>query len=67
MYEDGNTSYMDFLANMAGLNIAQMEIGKRIKMFYYLTRTTLDQIPSRAFTRFDQSISNIIGKLYDTI
>lgn len=62
-----NTSYMDFLANMAGLNIAQMEIGKRIKMFYYLTRTTLDQIPSRAFTRFDQSISNIIGKLYDTI
>ena len=60
-----NTSYMDFLANMAGLNIAQMEIGRRLKMFYYLSKTNLIQTPSRVFTRFDQNISKLLGKLYD--
>lgn len=62
-----NSSYMDFLANMAGLNIAQMEIGRRIKMFYYLTKTGLSQVPSKAFTRFDQSISRLMGSLYDRL
>ena len=59
-----NTAYMDFLANMAGLNIGQMEIGRRIKMYYYLTRTRLDQVPSKIFTSFDQSISKLIYGLY---
>lgn len=62
-----NSSYMDFLANMAGLNIAQMEIGRRIKMAYYLTNTNLSQIPSKTFTRFDQSISRLMGSLYSRL
>ena len=62
-----NTSYMDFLANMAGLNIAQMEIGRRIKMYYYLSRTSLTSIPSRVYTRFDQSISKLMGRLYNRL
>lgn len=62
-----NTSYMDFLANMAGLNIAQMEIGRRIKMYYYLTKTSITQSPSRVFNRFDQSISKIMNGIYETL
>ena len=62
-----NTSYLDYLANMAGLNIAQMEIGRRVKMFYYLGTTSIVQTPSRLFTRMDQGISNIIGNLYKHI
>lgn len=62
-----NTSYMDFLANMAGLNIAQTEIGRKVKMYYYLTQTKLAQTPSRAFTRIDQSISRLMGNLYDKL
>ena len=62
-----NSSYMDFLANMAGLNIGQMEIGRRITMMYYLTQTSLKQIPSKAFTRFDQSISRLMGSLYSRL
>ena len=62
-----NTSYMDFLANMAGLNIAQMEIGRRIKMYYYLTKTDITQIPSKIHTRFDQSISKLMGKAYNLL
>lgn len=62
-----NTAYMDFLANMAGLNIGQMEIGRRIKMYYYLTRTRLDQVPSKIFTGFEQSISKAINRMYNNL
>ena len=60
-----NTAYMDFLANMAGLNIGQMEIGRRIELYYYLTRTNISQIPSRIHTKFNQSISKLMGDMYD--
>lgn len=62
-----NTSYMDYLANMAGLNLAQMEMGRKIKMYYYLTQSNISQIPSRLFTRFDQSVTRLMGRLYETI
>lgn len=62
-----NTSYMDYLANMAGLNIGQMEMGRKIKLYYYLTQTDIAQAPSRLFTKFDQSVSKIIGKLYNIL
>lgn len=62
-----NTSYMDFLANMAGLNIGQMEIGRRVRMYYYLTKTDISTFPSRIFTRFDQAISRIMGNLYEIL
>lgn len=61
-----NTAYMDFLANMAGLNVGTMAIGRRIKMYRYLTETAIKQYPSRKFTQFDRSISRLMGKLYDT-
>lgn len=60
-----NTAYMDFLANMAGLNVGQMAIGRRIQMFKYLTETALTQYPSRKFQQFDQGISTLLGSLYE--
>ena len=60
-----NTAYMDFLANMAGLNVGTMEIGRRIKMYRYLTETAITQYPSRKFTQFDQAMSKLMGGLYD--
>lgn len=59
-----NTAYMDFLANMAGLNINQMEIGRKVKMYLFLGGTRLSNIPSTLDTRFDQSVTKIIGKAY---
>jgi hypothetical protein len=61
-----NTAYMDFLANMAGLNVGTMAIGRRVKMFKYLTQTSLKQYPSRKFTQFDQRISTLMSSLYET-
>ena len=59
-----NTSYMDYLANMAGLNIAQMEGGRRIRMYYYLTKSEIKNIPSHLFTKFDQTISRLMTNTY---
>ena len=59
-----NTSYMDYLANMAGLNIAQMEAGRRIRMYYYLTKSEIKNIPSHLFTKFDQTISRLMTNTY---
>lgn len=59
-----NTSYMDYLANMAGLNIAQMEIGRRVKMYYYLAQTEVATVPSTIYTMFNQTLSKIIGGAY---
>lgn len=62
-----NTSMMDFLANMAGLNLAQMEMGRRVTMYIQLTKSRFMTTPSRIWTRFDQKISNLMNKLYNTI
>lgn len=62
-----NTAYMDFLANMAGLNVGQMAIGRRIQMFKYLTETSLVQYPSRKFQQFDRGISTLLGSLYEKL
>ena len=57
---------MDFLANMAGLNVGTMEIGRRVKMYRYLSETAITQYPSRKFNQFDQGISRLLNNLYDT-
>lgn len=62
-----NTAYMDFLANMAGLNIAQMEVGRRIAMVYYLSQNFVSNSASSVFRKFDQGVSKLIGKIYRTI
>lgn len=62
-----NTAYMDFLANMAGLNIAQMEVGRRMNMVIYLSQTYVSYTLSSIHKRFDQTISRLIGKLYNIL
>lgn len=59
-----NTAYMDFLANLSGLNINDMEVGRKIVMYYYLKSANVKNIPSRIFTQLDQGISRAIGNLY---
>ena len=59
-----NTSYIDFLANMAGLNVGQSGITRSAELWNHLQLTRISQLPSRAFGRFEQSISKLIGNLY---
>ena len=62
-----NTSYQDFLANMAGLNIGQMEMGRRIKMYYNLTQTYIGTDTANLYTKLENKVSNLVGKLYDIL
>ena len=62
-----NTAYMDYLANMAGLNVCQMEWGRKAKLYYYLAKSDAAQIPARLFTTFDQAVSRILGKIYTNL
>lgn len=59
-----NTAYMDFLANMAGLNVGQMEMGRRISMAWMLGKGSTDRLISGTFNKFSQSISRIEGYFY---
>ena len=59
-----NTAMMDFLSNMAGLNVADTEIGRRIKMLGYLTTSDLSRMPSNIWNKFDTKISNLMSGLY---
>ena len=49
---------------MAGLNIAQMEVGRRITMLYYLTPSMSAEAGSTLFNKFDQGVTKLIGKMY---
>ena len=62
-----NTSYMDFLANMAGLNIGKMEIGRRVEMTYYLSNSAVSLAPSTVFTKFDQGLTNMMANMYNIL
>lgn len=62
-----NTAMMDYLANMSGLNLAQMEMGRRTGLYLNLMGANIRNLPSRAWSRFDQSISNLMGRLYKII
>ena len=59
-----NTAMMDYLSNLAGLNIADVDLGRQIKMLGYLSWNTLLDSPSTIWNRFDNSIQNAIATLY---
>jgi hypothetical protein len=60
-----NTAYMDFLANMSGINIAQMEPFRQIQMFVNLSKEYFWQTPNRMITGLDQLISRKIYSMWD--
>lgn len=62
-----NTAYMDYLANLCGLNIAQMELGRKVYMWGYLTAGGVSGIFSSFKTRFDNAISGLIGNVYNVL
>jgi hypothetical protein len=59
-----NTAYMDFLANISGLNVGQMQMGRRLKMYYYMTKASVARVPSTAYTSLEQNLTNVLGWLY---
>ena len=60
-----NTEMLDFLANLAGLNIAGEELNRKTKMVFYLTGNQLKRTPANIYNFFSNGISNIIRSFYE--
>ena len=58
---------MDFLANLAGLNIADVDLGRRLEMFKVITTQDFTNLPSRVWNKFDNKINNFIANIYNRL
>lgn len=60
-----NTSMMDYLANLAGMNLADEQIGRSARMLVQLAAgTTAPSIVNDVYNKFDLGIANLIKILY---
>lgn len=59
-----NTAMMDYLANLAGFNLANEEMLRSVKMLMKLGDNTFSQAGNDIYNRFDREIANMIKKLY---
>ena len=62
-----NTAYQDYLANMAGLNIAQMEVGRKALMYTYLVGNRIGSEGSMMMNKLNTGVSRAIYNLYKRI
>ena len=61
-----NTAYMDFLANMAGLNINEMEWTRKLRTYYDLATHRIVNIPDEIVGgRIGQAITDFMAKVYN--
>lgn len=59
-----NTAMMDFLSNLAGLNIADVEVARRTKMLTYLGAPEISRWAANKWHDFDTGVANFMSKLY---
>lgn len=62
-----NTEFMDFLANLGGLNVATDVKSRKVKMLYYLTTAGAARAPASLYRYFENGISNHIRRLWDIL
>ena len=60
-----NTGMMDYLSNLAGLNVAAEEKFRRTRMVIYLSATQAALIPSNINNLYHNGINNVIRRTYD--
>lgn len=60
-----NTTYMDFLANMAGLNINEMVWTRKIRMYYDLFTNNFGNLwEETVSSRLSTKLQNVVGRIY---
>lgn len=62
-----NTAMQDFLANLAGLNLAETEFARSIKMLVYQNTSTLNRLPSTLWNKFDNAVANVMSNMFKKI
>ena len=59
-----NTAYMDFLANMAGLNVNQIEAFRKVKLYVDLFSAKIHTSDSTIQSRIEDRFLNLISGVY---
>lgn len=59
-----NTTMMDYLANLGGLNLADEQLARSAKMLLKMTKGTFSGVRSDIYNTFDRAITNKIKFLY---
>lgn len=59
-----NTSFLDYLANMCGLNINKPEIERIVDMYLMTKIRSIKNIPNQKWLEFDQSVTNHLANVY---
>lgn len=62
-----NTGMLDYLCNMAGLNLADPEILRRVKMASYLSMSSFKNIPSKLWQKFDENVQNFLLSTFNKL
>jgi hypothetical protein len=62
-----NNILMDYIANMCGININQMDLSRSIEIYYILAREGVVNIPNRIFGKFQDAIDTYGMNLYNGI
>lgn len=61
-----NTAMLDYLANLAGININKVDMGRSIDLFFSsVTNGVIDTLVRNRFTSIQETISNIANSLYN--
>ena len=59
-----NTTMMDYLANLAGMNLADEEVARSARMLLNLTSTSFTSVGNDIYNKFDMGVANLIKFLY---
>lgn len=59
-----NTAMMDYLGNLAGLNLNQPEVTRNIQSYIMLTNNRVRNWPNRQWMRLQQAVDSRLYKLY---
>lgn len=62
-----NPTFINYLANLSGLNVGTLDITNKGKLFTQLVETSVSTAPSSLYTSFNAATSNIVGGLYDRL
>ena len=62
-----NTALMDYLANLSGLNLAETEFARGLKMMLYETSSSIARLPSTLWNRFDNAVVNLMSNTFNKI
>ena len=59
-----NTAMLDYLSNLAGLNLGDPELARKAKLFNSLTMGELGRTAAGTWRNVDQGLNNLIANLY---